>query len=599
MDFDSEINNDEIWKIFHLYENSEYLKHKIIAKDALCEEYYLINFDWINQFREIFHYNSIVNLYKKNYKDKKGLRKEDIKISNLPKVSRKNRENIKIIKNESIILNNLEESISYFYFPFCLIHPKYYDIITEGYNIDERIKCDIYLVNRTFVIDLSDKIIEVGMFDTTYTYKVICLLKFEKDVNYKDEIKQIFEMNLFGYFYNNNITENKLIQYPNLSSEKFHLIRIYIDPKVINKNNKVSIPQISNDLDISYKLGLYNFDSPESSKLNSIIQILTSIKEIYELFLNEDIVNQIKTFNHVYVFSSFFLEAFKYVYKENTENQNILKQMNVIINFFDDDISKKDIIDYLNFILQLLHNELLFIPDNLKQEKIIFSSPLSGRNESFNNFIFYYQNNYKKSIISNLFNWLKEKKVDCSLDNTCLYSSFQCLPLIEFDFNLLYRNQNQNLTIDLINCFIEYQKISIDDNPNLPQCIYCNSIHPSKYFICNTPPYFIIGLNRKNKTDIKVKYNSYLDITTCVGNDSKYKVYKLTGVIMEEGNNYYSVIKSTNMENYRDYEIWIKFKGENATKIFLNQKSPFENKNAYNEVYNPINSRILFFKGIK
>ena len=39
--------------------------------------------------------------------------------------------------------------------------------------------------------------------------------------------------------------------------------------------------------------------------------------------INEDIVNQIKKFNHVYVFSSFFLEAFKYVYKENTENQNI------------------------------------------------------------------------------------------------------------------------------------------------------------------------------------------------------------------------------------------------------------------------------------
>ncbi len=604
---ESEINQDDLWKILNLYKNSEYLKKNILANgnQIISEEYYLINIKWIKKFKDIFHFNSIVNCLKNKYENLNMLQKNQIIIKNLPTISKKNRDELKIIQNEEIIVNNPEEeSISYFYLPFFLVYPKYYEIILEGYIIDERIKCDIYIANKTFVIDLSNNIFEVGIFDTTFSYKLICLLKFAEKVNYKEEMYQIFSLNLFGYFYNNSITEDMLIEHSEISRDKFHLIRIFVDEITINKR-KEKLKPIKNDLkeenlDISNNLGLYNFESSEISKLNSIIQMLSSIKEIYNLFMNSDKKNEIIKFNHIYIFSSFFLEAINYI-NGKSKVFDIVKKMSILLNFLDEDISKKDITEYLNFILQILHNELLFIPDNLKQQNLIsYESPLDDRTISLNNFYNYYKNSYKKSIISVLFNWIKEKKVDCYLDNRPLYSSFKSFPLIEFNFDLLYRNQNQskNLILDLINCFIDYQKISIDDNLNLPQCSYCNNIHPSKYIIHNTPPYFIIVLNRKNRNDIKIKYKNILDITSYIDKDSKFKIYQLIGVIMEEGNKYYAIIRDTNKGKILDKnEVWIKFQEKNISTININN-SMLDIK-TYNEVYNPINSRILLYKGIK
>ena len=600
---ESEINQDDLWKILNLYKNSEYLKKNILANgnQLISEEYYLINIKWIKKFKDIFHFSTIVNNLKKKYEDLNKLQKGHINLKKLPTISKKNREELKIIQNEEILVNDPEDkSISYFYLPFFLIHPEYYEIILEGNIIDERIKCDIYIANKTFAIDLSNNTFEVGVFDSPFSYKVICLLQFAEKVNYKEEKYQIFSLSLFEYLHNNSITEDMLIEYPEITRDKFHLTRIFIDEKIINKKEIEKNDKKKEVLDISNNLRLNNFESSESTKLNSIIQMLCSIKEIFNFFMNSKKTDEIRKYNHIYILSSFFLEAIKYV-NGKSEQDDILKKMSIIINFFDEDIAKKDITEYLNFILQILHNELLFIPDNLKQQNLIsYESPLDDRTISLNNFYNYYKNSYKKSIISVLFNWIKEKKVDCYLDNRPLYSSFKSFPLIEFNFDLLYRNQNQskNLILDLINCFIDYQKISIDDNLNLPQCSYCNNIHPSKYIIHNTPPYFIIVLNRKNRNDIKIKYKNILDITSYIDKDSKFKIYQLIGVIMEEGNKYYAIIRDTNKGKILDKnEVWIKFQEKNISTININN-SMLDIK-TYNEVYNPINSRILLYKGIK
>ena len=600
---ESEINQDDLWKILNLYKNWEYLANNILANgnQLISEEYYLINIKWIKKFKDIFHFSTIVNNLKKKYEDLNKLQKGHINLKKLPTISKKNREELKIIQNEEILVNDPEDkSISYFYLPFFLIHPEYYEIILEGNIIDERIKCDIYIANKTFAIDLSNNTFEVGVFDSPFSYKVICLLQFAEKVNYKEEKYQIFSLSLFEYLHNNSITEDMLIEYPEITRDKFHLTRIFIDEKIINKKEIEKNDKKKEVLDISNNLRLNNFESSESTKLNSIIQMLCSIKEIFNFFMNSKKTDEIRKYNHIYILSSFFLEAIKYV-NGKSEQDDILKKMSIIINFFDEDIAKKDITEYLNFILQILHNELLFIPNNLKQENLIsFESALSDRNESLNNFKNYYASIYKSSIISDLFNWIKEKKVDCYLYNRPLYSSFRTFPLIEFNFDLLYRNRNQNkdLILDLTNCFIDYQKISIDDNPNIPQCSYCNNIHPLKYIIHNTPPYFIIVLNRKNRDDIRIKYKNILDITSYIDKDSQFKIYQLIGVIMEEENKYYTIIRDTNKGNILDkIEVWIKFQENNKSIININES--MLDKKSYNEVYNPVNSRILLYQGIK
>ena len=181
----------------------------------------------------------LVNFLKKYFENLDGLQKENMKIKNLPKIKEIDREEIKIIKNGEIMMKYPEdESTSYFYSPFFLVHPKYYENVIEGNIIDEKIKCDIYIFNRTFLIDLSNNIVEVGIFDTTYSYKVICLLKFAENVNYKEEMYQIFSKKFFEYLYSNNITEDMLIEYQDLSRDKFQLKRIFIDENAFNKKIK-------------------------------------------------------------------------------------------------------------------------------------------------------------------------------------------------------------------------------------------------------------------------------------------------------------------------------------------------------------------------
>ena len=67
---------------------------------------------------------------------------------------------------------------------------------------------------------------------------------------------------------------------------------------------------------------------------------------------------------------------------------------------------------------------------------------------------------------------------------------------------------------------------------------------------------------------------------------------------MEKDNNYYSIIENKDKENHGDKnEVWIKFQDDTPHTITINSLNP--DKKIYNEVYNPINSRILLYKGIK
>ena len=66
---------------------------------------------------------------------------------------------------------------------------------------------------------------------------------------------------------------------------------------------------------------------------------------------------------------------------------------------------------------------------------------------------------------------------------------------------------------------------------------------------------------------------------------------------MEEENKYYSIINNLNKDQGDKIEVWNKFQGQMVNTITINGLNP--DKKTYNEIYNPINSRILLYKGIK
>ena len=123
--------------------------------------------------------------------------------------------------------------------------------------------------------------------------------------------------------------------------------------------------------------------------------------------------------------------------------------MNIILNFLDNDISKKSTYDFLLFILNTLHEELISYPDNIprKGKLISFNSKFTNDiEESKNQFNNYYSTNYFKSMISELFNWIRREERFCSYCDSKSYVdskgknqkftySFQAFPIILFDID--------------------------------------------------------------------------------------------------------------------------------------------------------------------
>ena len=145
-----------------------------------------------------------------------------IRMINLPEISKEERDKIKIIKNADIIGKN-KGSNPYFFQHFCLIKPKYYEIITDNYIIDNKIKYNIIISNRTLIIDLPQNAIEIGIFDSFFSNDKLYLLKFLKKIDLNYEIKKIISNGFIGYLNQYDIKKDILEKYNEIHRELFEL----------------------------------------------------------------------------------------------------------------------------------------------------------------------------------------------------------------------------------------------------------------------------------------------------------------------------------------------------------------------------------------
>ena len=365
-------------------------------------------------------------------------------------------------------------------------------------------------------------------------------------------------------------------------------------------------------LSIETKRGFYNYGTPGSSKLNSLIQILTSIKEIhddlryskYDEKSKQEIINK---YNNIYVFTSFFLKALNEIYKNGKPDEYVsLKQMDILLKFIDKDLTNKSIYDYLMIILELLHQEFISYPNNIPcQDKLIsFNSPYGQFENSKNIFYNYYNNEYKKSKISDLFNWIRREKKICNKCNKYTIS-FQAFPILLFNLDKidnfltqynLYNTNNPEKILKLDECFQVYS-LQNDIKNNQEKCEFCQAVGSlySNYSFQTSPKYLFIIINRIKK--IKLAFSQELKLQKDEGSDLKYTKYKLAGVIIkEENNNYSCVLKQNEYENERGtiIEEWKKFYDENAISIKFDKESSA----SINQIFDPLNAEILIYKGI-
>ena len=607
----SELSEKEISKIINLYNNSKLLETHIMnsnINNLKDEEFYLVNKEWVENFKKVFEYNHIIELMSKKLKPKtqKIIKSEDKK-------------KLKLIRNKPIIQNSQEEAFNTeYYLNFYLIHHTLFKEIAEGYHIDEKIKYDIKISKGIFAMKLNKKIIEFGKFSQSNNiidFDSIFLLKFDDKVDLDDEINNIIYNDIFQYLRMNNVNCQDIQLNKEVNGGKFKLILISINPQSLVQNNLNNINYNQNmpkspsyGLNISNKKCFDKFNSPNCSRLNAIIQLLTSVKELYD-YIKEFDTNynylgvrdsltikekkSIKKLNHIFIFTSFFQDALNEIY---TKNNVSLENMDIILNFLDQECSNKDLYNYILLILQNLHNELIEFPGNLQKENLeSYNSSFSDRQTSYQQFIQYYNSTYKHSCISNLFNWMRLEYKLCINNNYELFS-FQAFPLIQFDLDEIYNfmlnnkilnpnslNSKNNEIVDIDNCFDCYSKMC--SQSSIP-CPVCNNPHPSNYFIQCTQKYLILVIKRNKQ--IKLKYSYNLDIRNYI-NDG-FPTYTLSSVIIEETGKYSCLIRDESEENYNK-RIWKKF-SENQIYNLSDEKE----KN--NEVLHPFNSRVLLYKAL-
>ena len=354
--------------------------------------------------------------------------------------------------------------------------------------------------------------------------------------------------------------------------------------------------------------------------------MLTSIEEIKDLIapelsiIDEGFKSDIERFDNIYILSSFLRKAFLDVYPPADKKiESIsLKPMNIILNFLNQDLSKLRTFDILSFILNTLHEELISYPDNIPRtgKLISFNSQLNELEKSKEQFNNYYSTQYTKSLISDLFNWIRREERFCSFCNAYNQEkkfaySFQAFPILSFDLDEIIKyiteqklSKASPKSLDLADTFNIYSLIEYKLDKEKEKCIFCgNGCLTATYYIETSPKYFIIVINRKNKLGFTYGNKFELKEEEGKGIHYEYKKYELISVIIHEKDKCSCVVKNADCEEIIDvknqkkkqFEEWIKFQDENVNKITLEK----DNNNNNKEIYDPYNAKILVYKGIK
>ena len=130
------------------------------------------------------------------------------------------------------------------------------------------------------------------------------------------------------------------------------------------------------------------------------------------------------------------------ILSEKSTKNILLEHLNIISNFLNKDIFKLGTFDFLLFILNTLHEELISYPDNIPRTGKLksFNSQVNELEKSKKQFNNYYSTQYFKSIISDLFNWIRREERFCFFCNAKIKKkkfsySFQAFPIISFDLD--------------------------------------------------------------------------------------------------------------------------------------------------------------------
>jgi ubiquitin C-terminal hydrolase len=251
---------------------------------------------------------------------------------------------------------------------------------------------------------------------------------------------------------------------------------------------------------------------------------------------------------------------------------------------------------FLSFLLGRLNKELnlkkgsyqnpfhsLFSGDMNSQQNSMNYVNFSKKEESFNFFLNYFNEN-NNSIISNYFYGNMKTKTVCSTCQLTTYS-YQAFNFITFNLDLIQKYLIKNNYKDILNqinlfhCFIAQNETLVQINNFSRYCRQCkqNNIHTERKQFSTFPRYFVICLDRgadcENKT--KIYYNNILDLSAKHDNPNSYNYFMIKGIIkrldINNKEHYISIYYDFNKNS------WIVRDDSNIQKI----NSPFDHNQGY------------------
>ena len=324
-------------------------------------------------------------------------------------------------------------------------------------------------------------------------------------------------------------------------------------------------------------------DLGNTSYINSVFHLLGNILELANYFLNPTNIMYININLQKMQLSHLIQRIFAHLYPYPETNKKEIYQPKYHLDYFNDHKIEKNPNSIINFILQILHNELNKLSGNIQN-----ITNLKPNIYEINSIILNGIENNKKlndSIISNLFNLYEIKECQCSKCNlkSYFYENFTIFNIdilksfYYFKQKNININNNNNNFFTIYNC-LEYRK-------NIQEQFYCKNcfnymLHLSSKIIYNCPKILICSLDRgifdPNLMSIPFYIQEKITINSL---QESGKEYELTGIvsIYLDKNKYVSSCKSPvdskwyfyNDEYIGNADFNIIMKNHNEKKMFI------------------------------
>ena len=471
-------------RMYYLYKN---IRDKIKSKSPLSEEYYFIDYEFLNMIKNRFKYFGICKeLEKYNYNEyeldskinnlissikQKGIIKEKVPLDNikiLPK-EKKIKSTLHLINfclvNEKIInviktikLNfGLTQKVSsnkhLFYYKPQLFYkgPNFLKIGDLDYN-------DIFQIHYFISLDLTNSLLTNILFDLQKSESVedyfksknidinqkeshdliICYQKRGTVVNFK--LIQGINQNIIHKEINDNFSQDDFSNIPDISTE----ISNEIDLSYLDKFDIKSFHEI----EITPMIGLQNIG--QTCYMNAALQCFSNTKALTNYFLNYKNLDILKCNSIIMNESSEpslvieYLKLIRHLWCDKPKSYFAPYDFKSAIGKIDSlfkNFEANDAKDFVNFMVMRMHEELNFVDNSLvkAQNLIEPQMPLNPYNQMqvLQSYLYDFQLNFS-SFISNCFYGTTQGEFECQNCKMKLYQTGQNIPLIKYNYQTFF-----------------------------------------------------------------------------------------------------------------------------------------------------------------